>query len=275
MTTRSYRRVKQISVSESSEDSETSCRKSLKNGKLQELEEDGHDERCDKTPTSPVRFSRRLEGKSKRKLYIPTRDEVFKSLVPEGTPSKNLEYFRPRKLVNNLLRVHHRYNYDPDYSSSGDIDDFIQYSEEDSDSDSSSTEDKESTSDSESEDVPNGRKSRTQSSKNASQKRRLENSDRRGSKDNVLSKGRRRIVSVSSSNDESDGEDDDVQISRVKKRKPSTSVLTSSDDETCETIATRRSERADCLRRERDKKISNRLAEYRSQRQQKQVRKSS
>ncbi|XP_035694405.1 uncharacterized protein DDB_G0280579-like [Branchiostoma floridae] len=67
------------------------------------------------------RSSARLKTRANRQFRLPSRDEVFGRIVPQDskeTPSKSLAELRPRKLVNNFLKVNNRYNYDPDYTDS-------------------------------------------------------------------------------------------------------------------------------------------------------------
>ncbi|XP_078610027.1 uncharacterized protein LOC144881142 [Branchiostoma floridae x Branchiostoma japonicum] len=67
------------------------------------------------------RSSARLKTRANRQFRLPSRDEVLSRIVPQDrkeTPSKSLAELRPRKLVNNFLKVNNRYNYDPDYTDS-------------------------------------------------------------------------------------------------------------------------------------------------------------
>ncbi|XP_066291904.1 uncharacterized G-patch domain protein DDB_G0278987-like [Branchiostoma lanceolatum] len=67
------------------------------------------------------RSSDRLKTRANRQFRLPSRDEVLSHIIPKDrkeTPSKSLAELRPRKLVNNFLKVNNRYNYDPDFTDS-------------------------------------------------------------------------------------------------------------------------------------------------------------
>lgn len=72
---------------------------------------------------------------------MPDRKEVFNS-IEEVKGNKAYEHLKPRKLVNNFVKVNHRYNYDEDYTSDEEgEDDFIVSDNAEEEDDSSSDSD--------------------------------------------------------------------------------------------------------------------------------------
>ncbi|XP_070541750.1 uncharacterized protein [Ptychodera flava] len=274
---KSYRRVK--SVPESDSDSGNEDTGQTESGHRTDTRGIKDRDKDEETPTSPTCYSRRLQNRADRKLIMPTRNEILESIVPPGTPSKPLDSLRPRKLVNNFIKVHNRYNYDPAYSDE-ENDEFIVYSNEESESDSDSSKDletdssHESVSESQSENPPTQSDSDSQESDvNSNRIQRKGKSFSKLKNGKQAHKRQRRIVSIvdSSSEDSNSDCDDDDDIKTTRRRNSSASALLSSEEEEEEEVAVRRSDRAGFMRDKRNAERTDKLANYRNERQKKKL----
>ncbi|XP_006814007.1 uncharacterized protein LOC102807862 [Saccoglossus kowalevskii] len=290
MSTKKFKRVKQTDLIDSSGDKANLSKNSCAEKRIFQKHEN---ERKEETPSVDVRFSRRLKERAERKLHIPSRDEILKSLVPQGTPSKGYNHLRPRKLINNFFKVHNQYNYDPDYSSDGDDkDDFIQYTDEESSSESTDA-DSSKSADSESEcanakilstcnrgrhGCGNSRDRQKIKSRNKRKKSYAESSQRKQAtilssdeectsdevgrskaiQKNKVGQKRKKSFDCSPSSDESN---EKVFVRKRKSSTSRTSALVSSDEEKEVFTVRRKSHRV------RNSDWQNKLAAYKAQRQ--------
>ncbi|KAI8500925.1 hypothetical protein Bbelb_210200 [Branchiostoma belcheri] len=231
------RSFNQIETSESDEDSRP--------GRAQ------HSQELKMTPRS----SDRLKTRANRQFRLPSRDEVLSRIIPKHskeTPSKSLAELRPRKLVNNFLKVNNRYNYDPDFTDSdtslgGFLDD-----EEEKEEEENSTSD--------GEDDEDGSISQTNSS-SSEEEECLKHSKRPKGKQKLREIRKEKLLDR-----ETDSDDEDTVCTTTKKRRRrQSSVLDDSSSNEDQTEGGRKQlRRAESLRRKKRKQ--NFFEEYRAKR---------
>ncbi|XP_019646303.1 PREDICTED: protein SREK1IP1-like [Branchiostoma belcheri] len=202
------------------------------------------------------RSSDRLRTRANRQFRLPSRDEVLSRIVPKDskeTPSKSLAELRPRKLVNNFLKVNNRYNYDPDFTDSdtslgGFLDD-----EEEKEEEGNSTSD--------GEDNEDGSRSQTSQSSSSEEEECLKRSKRPRGRQKLREIRKEKLLDRET---DSDDEDEMCTTTKKRRRRQSSVLDDSSSNEDQPEEGRKQSRRAESLKRKKRKQ--NFFEEYRAKR---------
>ncbi|XP_013406908.1 transcription initiation factor TFIID subunit 11-like isoform X2 [Lingula anatina] len=183
-----------------------------------------------KTPGVTPRASDRIRCRKARTFVMPNKRDVFDKIeVPSNGKFSSYEHLKPRRIVNDFIRVNHRYNFDPDYTSGEDssLDGFLA---------ENNSEEEEEEDEEDDEDTFQHRNSKKK--KNCGlQKRRTSifSSVKSGDKMDTGSKFKRIRTIADDSSDEdgqnADDSDSDVPMKKVRKFSHGSSVSGVIDDD--------------------------------------------